>query len=174
MWYIVYRAKTSTTELTKELDRAGVEHYIPTQLVERLNEDGTEMVEVEEVAIRNLVFLRTDQGLYSVVDRIAGLRAPFMDTMTGKPAEVGDADMNRFIAILKVHPSEIKLLHDPYAKFADRPLVRVKAGLFEGMEGRVVRVLRDRKLVLAVGQMAIAVSGIHRSLLEYVEESNEK
>lgn len=170
MWYIVYRNKSNTTQLTESLQKAGVEFYIPTQFVEKLNAEGTEMIETEVVAIKNLVFLRTDQPLYPLVERIEGLRTPFLDTMTGQPAEVEDGEMERFIRLLKVHPTEIQLLCDPYAQFADRPKVRVKAGLFEGMEGRVVRILRDRKLVLAVGRMAVAISGIHRSLLEVVEE----
>lgn len=170
MWYIVYKRKVNAERLEDNLRAEKVNFCIPKGYVERLNEEGTEMVEVEEVAIRNLVFLQTDRNLQEVIDAVDGLGAPFLDTMTGRPAEVSDEEMERFIRILKVHPADVKILCAPYARFCDRPKVRVRAGLFEGMEGRVVRIRRDRKLVVAVGQMAIALSGIHRSLLEIVNE----
>lgn len=170
MWYIVYKRKMNAERLEDNLRSEKLNYCIPKGYVERLNEEGTEMEEVEEVAIRNLVFLQTDRSLQEVINAVDGLSAPFLDTMTGRPAEVSDEEMERFIRILKVHPADIKLLSAPYARFSDRPKVRVRAGLFEGMEGRVVRIRRDRKLVVAVGRMAIAVSGIHRSLLEIVNE----
>lgn len=48
--------------------------------------------------------------------------------------------------------------------------MRVTAGLFEGIEGYVVRIRRDRKLVVQLyGIIAIAISGIHHSLLEIID-----
>ena len=77
--------------------------------------------------------------------------------------------MQKFRLVLSKHNGDVKILRDSYAKFCKNQLVRVKAGDFEGIEGRVVRVLRDRKLVIALGSMAVAISGIDRSLFEPIE-----
>ncbi len=55
-----------------------------------------------------------------------------------------------------------------YAK--GNPLLRITSGIFEGLEGYVVRIDRDRKLVMAVGNMTVAVSGVHKESFEKVED----
>ena len=168
-WWVVYRRKPASGSLSDLLEKAGINYFIQTMLVERLNEQGTEMVEVEVSVVQNLVFLQTEEELSSLIQRIDGLCAPMIDSMTGKPAVVSDTDMQKFRLVLSKHNGDVKILRDSYAKFCKNQLVRVKAGDFEGIEGRVVRVLRDRKLVIALGSMAVAISGIDRSLFEPIE-----
>ena len=168
MWYVVYRGVGSRADLEKMLLQAGITYFLPTHCVERLNAAGTERVLVEEVAIQNLVFVQCDQ-IEPIIRRVDGLRAPLLDTMTGEPAQIADVEMEMFMRLLQTARDQVKLLHDPITKFAHHPRVRVKAGLFEGVVGYVVRILRDRKLVVSLGNMALAISGIHRSLLEPIE-----
>ena len=168
MWYVVYRGFGSRADLEKLLVQAKVSYFLPTCCVERLNAERTEMVLVEEVAIQNLVFIQCDH-IEPIIRQVEGLRAPLLDTMTGEPAQISDVEMEMFMRLSKMARDEVKLLHDPITKFAHHPRVRVKAGLFEGVVGYVVRILRDRKLVISLGNMALAISGIHRSLLEPIE-----
>lgn len=168
MWYVVYRGTGSRTDLEKLLVQAGVTYYLPTHCVEKLNSEGTEMVLVEEVAIQNLVFIQCDH-VEPIIRQVDGLRAPLLDTMTGEPAQITNEEMELFVRLLQCAREQVKLLHDPIAKFVHHPKVRVKAGLFEGVVGYVVRILRDRKFVISLGTMALAISGIHRSLLAPVE-----
>lgn len=168
MWYVVYRGSCSRADLEAYLERAGVTYYLPLHCVEKLNSEGTEMIWVEEVAISNLVFIQTEH-IEPIIRQLEVLRAPLLDTMTGQPAQIGNSEMQLFMRVLQTCREQVKLLRDPYVKFAHHPKVRVKAGLFEGIEGYVVRILRDRKLVISLGSMALAISGIHRSLLESVE-----
>lgn len=166
MWYVVYKIRNSSKRLLDDLDKKGIEYYVPMHYTERLNEEGTMMVEAQETSINNIIFIQTKNDILQLVRQIEGLLSPMKDTMTHKPATIPDTEMNRFIKIQQTRPSDVFLLKDPYSKFTSKTKVRVKAGLFEGIEGRLVRIRRDRKVVISLGIMAVAISGIHFSLLE--------
>lgn len=64
---------------------------------------------------------------------------------------------------------DLTVLRDSYAHFSTYRKVRVREGAFKGLEGREVRIRRDRKIVIPIGPLAVAVDGIDRSLFETVE-----
>lgn len=168
-WYVVYKRKPLKGTICEILDAAAIPYFIPTLTTEKLNEGNTEMVEVKEEAIKNLIFIQTDQDIMRLIDSTDGLRCPMIDSMTHRPAIVPDAEMERFMAIVTQRSSDVLILRDSYSKFCANQRVRVKAGPFEGMEGYIVRILRDRKLVISLGDMAVAISGIDRSLFEAID-----
>jgi len=71
--------------------------------------------------------------------------------------------------VLEARSLHAEFLPDAYRRFESCPKVRVKAGPFEGLEGRVFRIRHDRKLIIQLDDMAVAISGIHHTLLEIVE-----
>ena len=168
MWYVLYKLQNAGTALPDKLNELGVKYYVPMHYIEKLNSEGTMMEQQKVVSISNLLFVNTDMDIMQFTQQTNGLLAPMKDTMTNKPAVVKDEEMERFIQFQKLQPANVLLLKDPYAKFLGKTKVRVKAGLFEGIEGRVVRILRDRRLVISLGNMAVAISGIHPSLLEQI------
>lgn len=165
-WFVVVRGKPYKGTLREHLTAAGVEFYIPTVTVERFAVDRME--EKEQLVINSLVFIRTSQPIDKLVEFVDGLRYPYYDHITRAPAKVPDRDLERFRRILALRSVHAQFLEDPFTKFANRPKVRVKAGEFEGMEGYVLRVKRDRKVVVSLGNTAVAISGIHPTLLELV------
>lgn len=169
MWHVVYKNRScKIAELVSELEAAGIVHFVPEQAVERYDAAAGEMLPTTTIAINNIVFIDTHHDINAVVHSVGALQAPMIDPLTGLPATVPDNEMLAFKLALQSRPTDVKLLCDPYSRFEDRPLVRVKAGLFQGLTGRVVRIRRDRKLVVSLGAMAVAVSGISRSLLEQI------
>lgn len=169
-WYIVYKGKAQKDSLQHNLEKAGVEYFRPTQATEHLEDD--QMKIKEEDVIKNLIFLNTDQDILSLVNAIDGLRCPYIDRATGSPAIVPDTDMKRFMRFLELKNIDARVLQDPYYRFKTKQKVRVRAGEFEGVEGYVFRIRGDRKLVISLGDMAIAISGIHHTLLEPINEKN--
>ena len=168
MWYVLYKLQNVGTALSDKLNELGVKYYVPMHYIEKLNSEGTMMEQQKVVSISNLLFVNTDMDILQFTQQTNGLLAPMKDTMTNKPAVVKDEEMGRFIPCPKLQPANVLLRKDPGAKFRGKTKVRVKAGLFEGIEGRVVRILRDRRLVISLGNMAVAISGIHPSLLEQI------
>ena len=76
------------------------------------------------------------------------------DCSTGRPAIIRDAQMQ------------------PFMKFAeDHTLLRVLTGPFAGQEGYIVRIDRDRQLVMDFGGIAVAFSGIRNEDVEPVTKN---
>jgi len=126
------------------------------------------MIEREETVLNNLVFVQTDEEIYTLSKEIDGLKYPYINRATGRPATVTDTDLTRFKRVLEARSLHAEFLPDAYRRFENCPKVRVKAGPFEGMEGRVFRIRHDRKLIIQLDDMAVAISGIHHTLLEII------
>lgn len=167
-WYIVYKGKPTKGTLKENLEKADHTYFIPMQCVMHL--DGNKMVEKEEYVLNNLLFLQTEEDIAVLVKRIDGLKAPYKNQATGLPAVVSDEELQRFRRVLKARSIHAEFLPDAYRRFESCPKVRVKAGEFEGLEGRVFRIRHDRKLVISLDDMAVAISGIHHTLLEIIED----
>ncbi len=168
-WYVVYRGKPLRGTLEENLGAAAVEYYIPTVVSRKLNAEGDAIVESEELFINNLLFVRTEGNIMEICDAVDGLRSPMKDRATGRPAVVSDAEMQNFMRFVSVKNLDARILPDPYQRFKVCQKVRVCAGDFEGIEGYVFRIRGDRKLIISLGDMAVAISGIHHTLLEPVE-----
>lgn len=166
-WYIIYKGKPAKGTLTENLEKAGIAYFIPKQTVEHL--DGDRMVERKEAVLNNLIFVQTDEDIRTLSKEIDGLKSPYINRATGKPAIIADTEMLRFKRVLEARSLHAEFLQDPYRRFEDCPKVRVKAGPFEGIEGHVFRIRHDRKLIIQLDDMAVAISGIHHTLLEIVK-----
>lgn len=166
-WHIVYRGKALKGTLRENLEKAGINYYFPTQKTESL--EGDRMVEKEEMVLPNLVFIQTDRNIADVVSEIDGLKAPYKNRATGLPAIVTEKELNRFKQVLEARSLHAEFLPDAYRRFESCPKVRVKAGDFAGLEGRVFRIRHDRKLIISLDNMSVAISGIHHTLLEVIE-----
>ena len=90
--------------------------------------------------------------------------------MTSKPASIPNRIMLPFMNVMKTEPERVTFLSDPFVKFAKEHVrLRVLTGLFAGQEGYVVRVNRDRQLVMDLGGYAVAISGVHNEDFEIVD-----
>ena len=89
---------------------------------------------------------------------------------TGLPASIPDRVMEPFMSVMKDNPERVTFLRDPFTKFASEHVrLRVLTGVFKGQEGYVVRVDRDRRLVMDLGGYAVAIRGVHQEDFEIVE-----
>lgn len=169
MWYVVYKLHDSIESIQKQLSQHGIESFYPMLRSTKYDVNANRMVEQERPLVSNLIFLHEVKDIKSVIENVTGLGAPMKDSATGKAAVIPDDEMQRFMKVVVYHNDGARILDDPFTKFEGKPRVRVKAGALEGMEGRVVRIKRDRTLVISLGTMAIAVTGIHHSMLEVID-----
>ena len=92
------------------------------------------------------------------------------DCSTGKPAVIADSMMRPFMQIMSDEPERVTFLRDPFIKFArDHVKLRVLTGILAGQEGYVVRILRDRQLVMDFGGNAVAISNVHNEDFQIAE-----
>lgn len=91
------------------------------------------------------------------------------DCATHKPAEIPDQVMRPFRQLVEIGSKRIGILPKPFSHYAAGHVrLRIVSGQLKGLEGYVLRINHDRKLVMQVGQLTLAISGIHREEFEEV------
>lgn len=122
--------------------------------------------------ISGLIFI---QGKTKVIKKYLWERFPqyhlVNDCSTRKAAVIPDSVMQPFMRIANTDPSRIRFLVNPLTHYAEgNTLVEIMTGPLAGLQGYVIRIDRDRKLVIGVGDMTVAIGGVHKENFEKVEE----
>lgn len=122
--------------------------------------------------ISGLIFL---QGKTKVIRKYLWERFPqyhlVNDCSTRKAAVIPDSVMQPFMRIANTDPSRIRFLVNPLTHYAEgNTLVEIMTGPLAGLQGYIIRIDRDRKLVIGVGDMTVAIGGVHKENFEKVEE----
>ena len=136
----------------------------------RKKPNGKGIIKEEKPTVSGLVFLqgKTEQ-LKSFLKHNFPQYFLVNDCSTGKPAVIADCLMRPFMRIMEESPERVTFLRDPFVKFAkDHVKLRVLTGLFKGQEGYVVRVMRDRQLIMNFGGYAVAINNVHKEDFEVV------
>ena len=133
--------------------------------------NGKGVMKEEKPSVSGLVFLqgRTEQLKIFLIHNFPHY---FLvnNCSTGKPAVISNSIMRPFMKIMKEEPERITFLRDSFEKFAkDHVKLRVLSGVLAGQEGYVVRILRDRQLVMDLGGYAVAISNVHNEDFEIAE-----
>lgn len=125
--------------------------------------DG-KVVRQEKPTISGLVFVQGHQD--AIKDYLREeLQGCFLvnDRSTRKTAVIRDGEMQLFMKTMEVEPTRIRFMEKPYEYYGKYyPQVQITSGPFAGKEGFIIRIHRDRHFVMQLGNMAIAVSGIHK------------
>lgn len=142
----------------KSLQEEGVECFVP--MVWDNDENGKRFIP----AIHNLVFVHTSREFMDSYKRRVESGIPMrymMDKSTGLPMVVRDKEMEDFIRVTSDRKNDIMYLNDPSAVATKGTPVEVACGPFMGIQGKLLRIRRDRKVVLQLaGMVAVAVEGI--------------
>lgn len=135
--------------------------------------DGTTATVSEgRPTISGLIFI---QGKTKVIRKYLWERFPqyhlVNDCSTRKAAVIPDSVMQPFMRIANTDPSRIRFLVNPLTHYAEgNTLVEIMTGPLAGLQGYIIRIDRDRKLVIGVGDMTVAIGGVHKENFEKVEE----
>lgn len=122
--------------------------------------------------ISGLIFI---QGKTKVIKKYLWERFPqyhlVNDCSTRKAAVIPDSVMQPFMRIANTDPSRIRFLVNPLTHYAEgNTLVEIMTGPLAGLQGYIIRIDRDRKLVIGVGDMTVAIGCVHKENFEKVEE----
>lgn len=145
--------------------------FIHRTVLYKRKRNGKGVTKEEKPTVSGLVFLQGETAELS-----GFLRRNFPqyhlvnNCMTGRPASIPHSVMKPFMRVMESEPDRVTFLRDPFVKFAkDHVKLRVLTGILAGQEGYVVRILRDRQLVMDIGGYAVAVSGVHNEDFEVAE-----
>lgn len=170
-WFAVRAFWNKTQALMREAGEAGHRTYYAMKTEERVK---NEKLDYEDVPlIPALFFIQcTVSWLLDFKQKHYSQLYIYTDVPGGKPAPIRDEEMKMFIMVTSAHNEQyqVEYLGEPKPKYVQGDRVRVAEGIYKGAEGVVVRIKKDRKLVVAISGVAVvAISHIPQCYLEKVE-----
>lgn len=146
--------------------------YFVHKTIRYFKKQGKHRVQHQEVpTVSGLVFF---QGYPKEIQAYLNKKFPnahlCKNCSTGRVAIIEDSQMRPFMRVNEKEPERIRFLLKPFHYYArNRILLRITTGELAGLEGYVIRIDRDRRLVMDVGGMSVAFSGVHAEHFEEVE-----
>ena len=173
-WYAVRVSYSRELALKAILDEKHIESFIPMR-----HEYGTKNGKRTHKlvpAIHNLVFIHSTRPRIEALKKELEISIPIRFIMNReycRPVVIPDSQMRSFIAVSGNYEEQIVYL-DPIATALQKgDRVRVIGGIFEGVEGVIIRVKGDRRVSVCIqGVMAVATAYIHPSLIERISDSS--
>ncbi len=170
-WFAVRAFWNKTQALMREAGEAGHRTYYAMKTEERVK---NEKLDYEDVPlIPALFFIQcTVSWLLDFKQKHYSQLYIYTDVPGGKPAPIRDEEMKMFIMVTSAHNEQyqVEYLGEPKPKYVQGDRVRVTEGIYKGAEGVVVRIKKDRKLVVSISGVAVvAISHIPQCYLEKVE-----
>jgi len=156
-WYALKIYYSRTALACKWLSEAGVEYYaqqlIPSLLF--VHCDEAQAIKLRQEHYDSLmVYLKADRS---------------------GPAPIPDREFGIFRLVASSGEEGIEYLGEDKERYHLGELVEVTAGPYKGLQGHVVRIRKDRRLVVSItGVAAIATAHIADALLKPVKDAAQK
>ena len=177
-WYII-KATYGREKLGAEyLTSKGIKAFSPT--VTKIKEDDESDESVKEYSLPNLFFAQgTEQALKPLVER--NPEADYLRFYCRYYNEGGkrrrqiitipQTQMNSFLKICEAKDLDIRICNEVIHKFAKGEYVRVTAGPFEGVQGRMVSIYGKKRVGIVIANtLTVMTSYIPNAFWEKVEE----
>ena len=169
-WYPVRVTYSRELKVRDILQASGHECFVPMTL--KTEEKNGVKVGRTVPAVNNLCFVKAARPELDEDLARLGLRSftsYIWNRSTREPLVVPDKAMDDFIKVSESNYKDIDYLYEVNSKLREGRMVRVKRGPFAGIEGRVVRVRRSRRIMVELpGIFAVATGYIPEEDLELV------
>ena len=171
-YLFVHNQKVKSIEELLKKDRVTYFVHKTIKYVPRHRNRGG-MCEVETPSVSGLIFLQGNpKTLQDYLDKNIKPYKLCKNCSTGKVATIPCNQMEPFMRVAETEPERLRFLLRPFLYYSkNRTLLRIVTGEYAGLEGYVIRIARDRKLVMDVGGMAVALSGVHAECFEEVNKN---
>ena len=123
-------------------------------------------------AVGNLCFAYSTRAELEDFIRGYGETSPvhfYWDRTANKPLTVPEKAMNDFIAVSSTLDEDLIYITEITSNLREGQTVKVKEGPFKGVEGKVVRIRKSRRILVELpGMMAVATTYIQPEYLEII------
>ena len=168
-WYPMYVTYSREVLVRDALDKKGVKNFLPMERVtERI---GKKLVHSLQPLIHNLIFVYSDRAQLREL-KMFNRDCVHMQFMTIKPRNdeqasvvitIPERQMEQFMRAMGIDDELGQRRFLPYTDFLGREGQRVRflRGPFQGIEGTIKRINRNRHLVIAlppIGALAITIT----------------
>lgn len=175
-WSYLFIHHTKVGAFTERLDRDQMSYFIHKTVIYQRSKHSRGIQSMEKPTVSGLVFM---QGCPSELQQYLNINFSTYHLVnncsTHLPAVISDSVMQPFMRVMETSPERIRFLLHPFHYYAGGNIkLRLTSGFLAGLEGYVIRIDRDRRLVMDVGGMSVAISGIHCEKFEVVEDEVKK
>lgn len=171
-WYPLRITYSRELQLKEVLDAENIENFIPMHY--EYVKQGERKIRKLVPVVHNLVFVHSSLACIDRIKQSVGFSLSvryIVDRETNRPLVVPDSQMRSFIAVSGNYEEQIVYLDPALTSLRRGDPVRITGGVFEGVEGVIIRVKGDRRVSVCIqGVMAVATAYIHPSLIEKIEE----
>ena len=157
-WSYIFVHNSKVKKLEMLLEEDGRTYFVH-KTVRYFRKQGKHKVRHQEVpTVSGLVFFQGyPKEIQAYLDQYIPNVRLCKNCSTGKVAEIPDAQMQPFMRVAETSPDRIRFLLHPYHYYArNRILLRITTGELAGLEGYIIRIDRDRRLVMDVGGLSVA------------------
>ena len=171
-WSYIYVHHCKVERFVDIISETDIPYFVHRTTTYRHRKASKGIETLERPTISGLVFL---QGNPNSLHRYLNSRFTDLylvkDCSTHQPAVISDSRMRPFMRLLETDPERIRFLVHRLEYYAQNNVrVRILTGTLAGFEGYIVRIDRDRRLVMNIGDITVAIANIHRETFEEVME----
>lgn len=170
-WYAIRVTYSREKKLKEYFDAHAIENFLPMyyKLVKKKGRMVKELVPV----VHNLIFVKSIRSRLDEIKKEVETVTPMrymIDLSTRKPIIVPESQMRSFIAVAGTLEEQLLYLDDQINNVLEKGCrVLVTGGIFSGVEGVVLRIKRDHRVVVSIkGVIAVATTFIPPSLLQRI------
>ena len=167
-WYALRVSYSRELKVQKALDALGVKTFVPMMWKRCQDNSDRKLVP----AVGNLCFAYSTRTALEDFIRGYGEASPvhfYWDRTANRPLTVPDKAMNDFITVASTLDEDIVYVTEITAKLREGQTVTVKDGPFKGVEGKVVRIRKSRRVLVELpGMLAVATTYIDPVNLEII------
>lgn len=167
-WYALRVSYSRELKIQAQLQAKGVRTFVPMMWKKT---DVAGQVEKKLVpAVNNLCFVYWTKSEIDEYIRGFGEKSPvhlYWDRTTSSPMVIPEKAMEDFIKVTSSVDAELIYITQIDSKLREGQNVRVKDGPFSGVEGKVVRIKKSRRILVELpGMLAVATTYVSPSMLE--------
>lgn len=159
-WYALYTKSRHEKLVHQELQRKGIESFLPLRHLKRRWSDRTQ--EIEEPLFKGYLFVRTDlKNRFDILNTRGSVK--FVGFNSG-PVSVPEKDLEAVKCFVRE-----RISIDPFPYLAQGDRVYVRSGPLKGIEGLIARKDRHSRLVISLDMLFQSVSvEIDEALIEKI------
>ena len=162
-WYALRATYSRELKVQAQLNAMGVRTFVP-MMWKRVEKEGR--------AVKNLCFVYWTKHDIDEYIRGFGGNSPvnyYWDRTAGRALTVPEKAMDDFIKVASTMDEDIIYLTEISSKLHEGQTVKVKEGPFKGVEGKIVRIRKSRRILVELpGMLAVATTYVAAEDLEII------
>ena len=169
-WYALRVSYSRELKIQEALNGLGVRTFVPMMWKKCLDKQAAMERKKLVPAVGNLCFAYWTKPAIEDFIRGFGESSPvhfYWDRTANRPMIVSDKAMNDFMKVSSTLDEDLIYITEITGKLREGQTVKVKEGPFEGVEGKVVRIRKSRRILVELpGMLAVATTYIAPEKLE--------